>query len=233
VNLELPFIDRDKECAQLQRLHTSHKHVLILGAEGVGKSALVGYLRESFGLRVCPSSARLAEICDSLECELELESAQLHLVQRKNRLLKSFAGTKQTVVFDGVAWTTPKVSSFLEDVSEREPVWLCARSDQAGDIGHFWQFLWKFERVELRPFHLAETRALLEAAVAAGQIPAAALDAVERLQQLSVGNPRVLGELITGLASGHYDPHKKFDLRLLDLDRRIQHLPTPVGLHLP
>jgi hypothetical protein len=37
--------------------------------------------------------------------------------------------------------------------------------------------------------------------------------------------------LIEGLATGHYDPHKKFDLRLLDLDRRIQHLPVSETFH--
>ena len=54
MSFALPFVGRRKEAAQLQRLHAQRKHVLILGAEGVGKSALVERLRETFDLRVCP-----------------------------------------------------------------------------------------------------------------------------------------------------------------------------------
>jgi hypothetical protein len=44
-------------------------------------------------------------------------------------VLKSLKGTKRAVVFDGASWTTPKLSGFIEGVSERVPVWLCARSE--------------------------------------------------------------------------------------------------------
>jgi hypothetical protein len=224
--LALPFVGRIKEIERLRQLNKQRKHVLILGPEGVGKSALVARLRESLGLRVCPASERLSEICEVLERELKLDESDLHLVRRKNRLLKSLTGTKRAVVFDGVSWTTPKISSFFDCMSERVPVWICARSEHAWDLGHFWQFLWKFERVELHPFHLADTRALVEAAGYTEQIPAAALDVVERLHHLSAGNPQVLCELLDGLAGGRYDPHKLFDLKLLDLDRRIKQLNT-------
>jgi hypothetical protein len=220
----LPFVGRKREIAQLQWLHARCKHVLILGPAGVGKSALVAHLRDSLGLRVCPTSERLSEICETLERGPGFEAGKLHLVQRRHRLLKSFTGTKCAVVFDGVSWTTPKISSFFDGVSERVPVWICARSEHPWDIGHFWQCLWKFERVELHPFHLADTRALVEAAVDTGQIPAAARDVVERLHHRSAGNPQVLCEWLDGLADGRYDPHKLFDLNLLDLDRRIKQL---------
>jgi predicted ATPase len=230
--LALPFVGRIKEVARLRQLHKQRKHVLILGPEGVGKSALVARLRDSLNLRICPASERLSEICEALERELKLDESDLHLVRRKNRLLKSLTGTKRAVVFDGVSWTTPKISSFFDCVSERIPVWICARSEHAWDLGHFWQFLWKFERVELHPFHLADTHALVEALADTGQIPAAALDVVERLHHLSAGNPQVLCELLDGLAGGRYDPHKLFDLKLLDLDRRIKQLnATATPLH--
>ncbi len=191
---------------------------------------IIAHLRESFRLRVCPASERLSAICEAMECELDLEAGDLHMIRRKNRLLKALKGTTCVVVFDGVRWTTPKISSFFDCVSEHVPVWICARSEHPWDIGHFWQFLWKFERVELHPFHLADTRALAEAAVDTGQIPAAALDVVERLHHLSAGNPQVLCELLDGLAGGRYDPHKLFDLKLLDLDRRIKQL-NATSLH--
>ncbi len=75
-------------------------------------------------------------------------------------------------MFDGVGWTSPKLSSFFESVTERAPVWICARSEHPWDIGHFWPLLARFARVEVRPFHPSETQALVEAAVAAGAVPA-------------------------------------------------------------
>ena len=39
------LIGRDQECRLLNRLMGERKNILILGAEGVGKSAMIDYLR--------------------------------------------------------------------------------------------------------------------------------------------------------------------------------------------
>ena len=103
----------------------------------IGKLALVAHLRESLSLRICPASERLSETCEALDREFDLETGDLHLVQRKNRLLKLLKGTKHAVVFDGTGWTTPKLSSFIENVSERVPVWICARQNIRGTSATF------------------------------------------------------------------------------------------------
>jgi hypothetical protein len=223
--LALPFVGRAKEAEQLRRLHAQRKHVLILGQGGVGKSALIGHLASLLPLVVCPQSAHLSDICGALESQLGLDAAGQRLIQRKNRILQAVSVAAKTVVFDGVGWATPKVSSLLGCVSERVPVWIVTRSGHPWDLGHVWPRLGRFAQLELRPFHLAEARALVEAAVSAGLIPVAALEAVERLHHLSAGVPRVLCELLHGLASGDYDPRRPNDLKLLDLDRRIHQLP--------
>jgi hypothetical protein len=220
----LPFVGRIKEIALLQRLHKQRRPVLILGAEGMGKSALVARLRESLNLRVSPASERLSEICEALEHELDLEAGDLHIVQRKNRLLKLLKGTKRAVVFDGAGWTTPKLSSFIENVTERVPVWLCARSERPWNIGHFWPLLVRFERVELKPFHPGETQMLVEAAVRGGNVPADTLNIVAWLHRRAAGNPKILRGLLEEIARGHYDLSNSHALRLLNLDRRIHEL---------
>jgi hypothetical protein len=225
--LALPFVGRIKEIAQLQRLHKQRKHVLILGPKGVGKSALVARLRESLGLRVCPASERLSEICEALEREFDLEAGDLHIVQRKNRLLKLLKGIphrRDAVVFDGAAWTTPKLSSFIENVTGRVPVWLCARSEHPWDIGHIWPLLVRFEHVELKPFHAGETQMLVETAVRGGSVPADTLNIVAWLHRRAAGNPKILCELLKEIARGHYDLSNPHALRLLNLDRRIHEL---------
>jgi hypothetical protein len=125
------------------------------------------------------------------------------------------------VVFDGLGWTTPKLSSFLESVMERVPVWIVTRSEHPWDIGRFWALLVRFERVELKPFHPAETRALVLAAVAAGLIPHEALNIVRWLHRQSNGSPLVLRELLEALATRDYDLSNPIALRRMDLDRRI------------
>jgi hypothetical protein len=227
----LPFVGRRKEAARLGRLHAQRKHALILSAAGVGKTELICHVARRLPVLVCPQSARLSEVFDGLERQLGLEAGDLHLIQRKNRLLQVLACARQTVVFDGVEWTTPKLSSFLECVMARVPVWIVARSDHSWDIGHVWPLLARFEKVEIKPFHLSETRELIEAAIRLRLAPPGTADAIGRLHHLCGGNPKVLCELIGGLATGHYNPHRSFDLRLLDLDRRIQHLPASETFH--
>jgi len=221
----LPFVGRRKEAAQLQMLLAQRKHALILGPAGVGKTALIQHVAGGLPLLICPQSVRLTDICGALESHLGLEAGGHRLIWRKNRLLCVLGEAGKTVVFDGVAWTTPRLCSFIKCVMERVPVWIAARSEHSWDIGHVWPLLAVVERVELHLFRPAETRALMEVAVAAGRVPATALDATARLHHLSAGSPQVLCELIDGLASGHYDLHKLSDLKLLDLDRRIQMLP--------
>jgi hypothetical protein len=110
----------------------------------------------------------------------------------------------------------------------------CARSGDPWDIGHIWPLLVRFARVELRPFHLAETQALVEAAVQAGLMPPEARNIVEWLQRRSAGSPLVLRELFDELATGQYDLANPHALRRLDLDRRIHEVfpaATPRAAH--
>jgi len=228
LKLALPFVGRHKAAARLEHFHAQQKHALVLGPAGVGKSSLVNWLKDKLGLLVSPQSERLASICESLETGLGLEVGGLKLPQRKQRLLRALAGAKRTVVFDGIGWTTPKLSSFLEGVMERAPVWVCARSERSWDIGHFWTWLVRFERVELPPFHPAETRALVLATVEAGLIPREALTIVAWLHHRSNGSPLVLRELFAELAARDYDLNSQTALRRLNLDRRI-HEVFPMG----
>jgi len=222
VNIQLPFVSRTREVALLQRLHAQRRHVLIIGAEGIGKSALVKHLHKSLRLRVCPASERLSEICDALERDLGLETGELHLIARKNRVLKSLKEAKRTVVvFDGASWTTPKLSSFIENVSERVPVWLCVRSEHPWDVGRIWPLLVRFEHVELKPFHPRETQMLIKAAIRDGHVPANVLDIADWLHHRAAGSPKILCELLEEISRGHYDLSSPHALRRLNLDRRI------------
>lgn len=208
--------------ARLRQLHQQRRLVLLHGAEGTGKSALVEQLREPLGLHVCPVSEHLSEICDSLEESFGLEAGDFDLVKRKDRLLKLIKEAKRAaVVFDGASWTTPKLGSFIESVSLRVPVWLCVRSEHPWDVGRIWPLLVRFEHVELKPFRRKETQKLVAFAVGKKIVPEKTLDIVGWLHHRSAGCPKVLCALMTEIGRGHYDLGNPHGLRLLDLDRHI------------
>lgn len=229
-NFTLPFAERTEETARLRQVHAQRERALILGPEGAGKTALVSHLKEELPLLVCPQSERLGAICESLEVQLGLDNTDFKLPRRKQRLFRALADAKQTVVFDGVGWTTPKLSSFLEGVMERVPIWICTRSEHPWDIGHFWPLLVRFTRVEQRPFRLQDTQALVATVVQRGTVPAEAMEIVGWLYRTSAGNPGRLCKLLKELANGHYDVRNPRSLRLLKLDYRIHDL-FPARIH--
>jgi len=186
-------------------------------------------LQETLPLILCAQSKTLGEICHQLEAGWNSPAPELLLVQRKNRLLKILAAAGQTVVFDGAGWTTPKISSFLENVMGSTPVWICVRSELVRDIGHFWPLLARFEKVEVRPFHFSESRALLAAAIEHGLVPPSVTPFVRQLHRLSGGLPQALCELLLQFANGHYYLSHRAGLQLLDLDRRINKLRPVTG----
>jgi hypothetical protein len=222
--LALPFVCRRKEVSRLQQFHARRKHALILGPAGVGKTALVNHLKEKLDLLVCPRSEHFGSICESLEPQIGIAADDVKLPQRKQRLRRALAAAGRTVVFDGVNWTTPKLSSFLEFAMERAPIWICTRSEHSWDIGHFWTWLVRFEKIELRAFQPAETREFVVAAIQAGQIPREAMNIVEWLHHRSQGSPLILRELFEELAAHPYDLGNPHALRRLDLDRRIHEI---------
>ena len=225
MNLSLPFIGREKEMTRLRQLHRQRRLVLLLGAEGMGKSALVAQLREPLDLYVCPASEHLSEICDSLEHSLGIAADDYDLVKRKNRLLKLLKAAKRAVVvFDNVSWTTPKLGSFIENVSLCVPVWLCVRSEHPWDVGRIWLVLVRFEHMELKPFHPRETQKLVASVVHQKVVPEKALDIIGWLHHRSAGCPKILCELLTEIARGRYDLGNPHGLQLLDLDRHIHEM---------
>jgi hypothetical protein len=205
----------------LGALHEQRKHVLIVGPAGVGKSALVERLCEQLTLLVSSKSAHLGGICEGLEPQLGLTPAGLRLLERKKQLREALGAAGRAVVFDGVGWTGPKVSSFFESLTQRASVWICTWSERPWDIGHFWPLLARFARVAVHPFSLSETQALVEAAVRIGGIPPGAREIVGWLQRRSGGVPLVLRELLEEVATGKYDLGSRNALERLNLDRRI------------
>jgi hypothetical protein len=169
----------------------------------------------------------LQSICASLERQLGWTHRHMNVVERKNRLLPYLARRGEVIAFDSMALTPPRVARFIARLAECIPVWIACRCAQPKEIGAVWQYLYRFERIELGPFSPKETAALLQSAIKADRLPPLSRSHISQLHRLSKGIPRMLEELVVELASREYRLDRSFDRKLLDLDRRIQNSIAP------
>jgi hypothetical protein len=146
-------------------LYAQRKHVLVVGIEGIGKTALLR--------------------------QLGWNHYKLNVVERKNRLLAYLERRGEPVAFDQVALTPPRVARFIGRLADHIPVWIACRSDRSREIGRVWEHLYKFTRIELPPLTRVETSALIENAVAQSNIQEDAREHASYLHHLSRGIPRI------------------------------------------
>jgi AAA ATPase domain len=224
MNESVSFVGRRKEMVQLRQAYAARCHLLIVGPPGIGKSALLRQARQQFPLLLCEETSSLRRIFESLERQFGWTCRKMNVIERKNRLLPYLARRAELVVFDSVAMTPPRVARFIQNLIDRVPVWIGCRSTQPKEIGAVWQYLYRFDRLELRPLSLKDTETWIRVAVKAGRAPANTRDHTAQLHRLAVGNPRVLEELLIELASRQYHLEDSFDRKLLDLDRRIHNI---------
>jgi hypothetical protein len=221
MNKSLAFFGRQELLEKLYLFYAQRKHILFVGPEGVGKTALLRQASQRCPVLLCEDSSSLARICNGLESQLGWTHYRLDVVERKNRLLEHLKRRGEPVAFDQVRSTAPRVARFMGSLGDCIPIWIACRSDQSKEIGRVWEQLYKFTRIELPPLTRVETAALIENAILQGNIQVDAREQVGYLHQLSRGLPRLLEGLLIELSERKYKIDSSFGRHLLDLDRRI------------
>src|SRR6266487_4190256 len=150
-------------------------------------------------LLVCEETSSLRRLCHSIERQLSWSQHKLDVIERKNRLLALLERRGKPVAFDHVARTAPRVARFIALRAEKVPIWVACRSDRANEIGHVWEHLYKFTRLEIAPFAAGDTGQFILETIAEGNIQPDAREHLDELHRMSEGNPRVLEELLMEL----------------------------------
>lgn len=122
MNRSLAFYGRNEVVSSLRTLYAERKNVFIFGPAGIGKTAVLRHLNQSYPMLFCETTSSLRRICDNLELQLGWTHYKRDVVERKNRLLSYLQRREEPVVFDQVALTPPRVARFIAHLLDRIPV---------------------------------------------------------------------------------------------------------------
>lgn len=214
---------RDKLLQDIQqRLIEGHK-VLLVGPEGIGKSALLGGLLASgFGLRLdravvsCSQSTGVRAIVDAareqgagLPEEGNNEADEGAAAQcrpgrpkggvrdRRSGLYRRVQQGRWLFILDHLSSWDPGIRHLLEYLFEHDVLALgAARSRKAADLGNVAKTLWRWDQIRIPPLGNAACQQLLEHLTRSWPLDAAPLQQFRRqLLRLAEGNPGIIAAI--------------------------------------
>jgi hypothetical protein len=223
------LVGRDKELFAVREHLRTGKNLVVFGAEGIGKTALITEaVRDTPDALQCADSGTLKSACESLLAQLNLTVPEADNIVRKRAILKATAGKNCCFVFDHVGWVSPKLLSFLENVRESHSMIVVTRSIAWSEMGHLRMLLWDFDQLELEPLSREAMREVLRVQMKQLQLRVPDRNHFEAdVLRIADHNLHVLTGLCQQAASGKYVFGKHLSTQLLDLDRRIKELGLP------
>jgi integrase/recombinase XerD len=223
------LIGREQECRLLKELMRQRKNILILGPEGVGKTAIVDHALADGHIKNGLHSKSSTTLKETLVNMIQSSQGSKDL-QKKNILsLKKIYyqlldQSPEYVVLDHVAWVEPRFYGFLTYVKEQKiPSIIVTRKADKKNVGHLWMGLYDFEKVEIKNLDEAKTGQLIDYYAESFDLQlAAAADFKKEVFTVSKGNPKIIKELCRLARDEKYRAKGYADVKLMDLDRRIK-----------
>lgn len=217
---------REHERRLLDELVRQKMNVLILGDEGVGKSAIVEDLLSGGLIRNFLYSRHSATLKETLVNMVGAAQGGKDL-QKKNILsLKKICyqlldANPEYVVLDHVALVERKFYGFLTYLKERKiPFVIATQRPGKKNIGHLWKGLYDFEKIEIGNLDLPWARQLIDYYASSFDLKIET-DFKREVFSISKGNPKIIKELCHLAREEKYKAKGYMDVKLMDLDRRI------------
>jgi len=208
------------------------KHIIIFGVEGVGKTAIINkVLSNQNNIEHYLYSQESGTLKEALINLVSSDGGIYGNINEKNLLalrkaLYPILDQKPNyIIFDHIDRVEPKYYSFFEYLIERElPLIIIAKGIDKKNIGHLRLVLHNFEKVEISNFDRSRSDVLIDHYVNRFNIKVAQLDNLKKgVFHFSNGNPKITRQLCSLAKDVKYQKKGFVDVRLMDLDRRIDY----------
>jgi hypothetical protein len=224
------IIGREKEYVMISALIDKRKNIIIFGLEGVGKSAIIKsvlkeqnitnllYSQDSRTLKSSLINLILSVLSNTKVIE------ELNTLALKNSLYRIIKEKKpEYIVFDHVESVEPKFYSFFVYLMEAKiPIIVLSRGLEKKDIGHLRMSLFNFEKVEISNFDRTAADILIGHFINEFGIKITKeADFKKEIYHFSKGNPKIIKGLCFLARDVKYQKNNAIDVKLMDLDRRI------------
>jgi hypothetical protein len=227
------LIGREQECRLLDELMWQRKNILVFGGEGVGKTAIVDKLTATGVVKNILYSRYSATLRETMVNMIESVRSGKDLQDKNILSLKKMCyqlldESPAYAVFDHIEWVGPKFYGFLIYLIERKlPLMIVTRRLDKKNIGRLWMGLYDFEKVEIKNLDLMISGQLIDhyASTLGLKIDAPG-EFKKQVFKISEGNPKIISQLCRLARDEKYRAKGYMDVKLMDLDRRINNAVT-------
>jgi predicted ATPase len=228
------LIGREQECRLLEQLMRQKKNILVIGEEGVGKTAIVNNVVARAGMKNILHSRRSATLRETMINMIESirggkDLAKKNILSLKKICYQLLDESPGYAVLDHIGWVEPKFYGFLIYLIEQKlPFVILTRKPDKKHIGHLWMGLSDFVKLEVKNLDPTAAGELIDYYASKFELkidPPAVFK--KEVFKLSGGNPKTIGQLCDLAKDEKYRAKGYIDVKLMDLDRRIGSVVTP------
>jgi hypothetical protein len=202
----------------------------MFGEEGVGKSAIAQrillerldknnlYVWENGTLRLT-----LVGIIAGRSQEKNIAIDSLNILALKKKCYEIIEKAPDYIVLDHMGRVEPKHYAFLTYLLEKNiPSLVISRGLNKKDIGHLRMSLYSFEKVEIVNLDRPDSNNLIDYFIKEFGIKVVKTDEFKQaIFSHSMGNPKIIKALCFLARDVKYQKNDTLDVKLMDLDRRI------------
>jgi len=226
------LIGREKELKQVCDFIEKKQSVLLFGPEGTGKSSIIRSFISGKKAGSYLFSEESKDIKDSL-ANLAISSGQYkeNIREQNIDVLKKIvydliAKNPECVIFDNLERVKPKFNSFLNYLIDKKiPLLISCRGLQKQDIGHLRWVSFVFNKIEITNFDRKSSCALIDFFIEEFKIKTEKPEEFKHdIIKYSGGNPSIIKALCLLAKEPKYNRNGSIDVRLIDLDRKINKL---------